>query len=116
MSIVLELQKEAMKSDKDIITVLKMALEVSYKLNLTDFEIWIGKELEGYTDDEILPSYRKVRGMLEYYDSFHGNWDDMILSTYEDELFYSISNISDSTFYLYNLTNTGAGNLKINIS
>ena len=65
MSIVLELQKEAMKSDKDILTILRMALAVATKLDLNDFEVWIGKELEGYQEEDIIPNYRQQYWKIE---------------------------------------------------
>ena len=65
MSIVLELQKEAMKSDNDILTILRMALAVATKLDLNDFEVWIGKELEGYQEEDIVPNYRQQYWKIE---------------------------------------------------
>ena len=68
MSIVLELQKEAMKSDKDILTILRMALVVATKLDLNDFKEWINKELKGYQSTDELPAYRIIDIDMVYSD------------------------------------------------
>jgi hypothetical protein len=63
MSLVLQLQEEALKPDTDVGNLLHKALVVASKLNLRDFETWVRAELNGYTTKEV-PSYRRVRGRL----------------------------------------------------
>lgn len=46
MSIVLELQREALSSDSDILALLRKSLLVARKLKLTEFGEWINKELK----------------------------------------------------------------------
>jgi len=52
MSIILELQQQAIDSNTDILSILRKALLVSRKLELTDFEQWINNELNGYQNTE----------------------------------------------------------------
>ena len=53
--IVLELQRDALTPEVDVITLLRKALLISKKLSLVDFESWINKELNGYSDDDQVP-------------------------------------------------------------
>lgn len=46
--IVIELQHEALKSDFDIMNLLRNAYLVARKLKLQEFEEWIKDELNGY--------------------------------------------------------------------
>ena len=46
--IVIELQHEALKSDFDIMNLLRNAYLVARKLKLQEFEEWIKEELNGY--------------------------------------------------------------------
>lgn len=65
-SIVLELQKEIISSNCDIVNVLRKAHLIASKLKLTDFDQWIQYELDGYPDQqESCPEYRNIRGSLK---------------------------------------------------
>ncbi len=46
-SIVLELQREATRSDADVAELLRKAYLVSCKLDLDDFQRWAKHELDG---------------------------------------------------------------------
>lgn len=50
--IVIELQHEALKSDFDIMNLLRKAYLVARKLKLQEFEDWVNNELNGYKDLE----------------------------------------------------------------
>ncbi len=63
-SLVLELQRMASDDTIEITTLLRKALIVSSKLNLSDFEDWIKSELNGYRNDSSLPEYRKARAEI----------------------------------------------------
>ncbi|NLT46658.1 MAG: ABC transporter substrate-binding protein [Thermotogaceae bacterium] len=71
-SIVLELQNEVTKQDCDIVNVLRKAHLIARKLNLIDFDKWISCELNGYTDDDTIPEYREVQGVLKALNPYHG--------------------------------------------
>lgn len=46
--IVLELQREALSSNGDILSLLRKAYIIARKLDLKDFEKWVSCELNGY--------------------------------------------------------------------
>ena len=59
--IVIELQHEALKSNFDIMNLLRKAYLVARKLKLQEFEDWINNELNGYKDlEKNLWSYVKI--------------------------------------------------------
>lgn len=64
-SIVLDLQNEGTKADCDIVSVLRKAHLIAAKLGLTDFDKWILCELNGYQNNDKVPDYRKIRGVLK---------------------------------------------------
>lgn len=63
-SIVVLLQKELISNDCDVIVALRKAKVIASKLNILDFGMWVEKELNGYSDNNV-PAYRKVRGILK---------------------------------------------------
>lgn len=62
--IVISLQKELISTDCDVIVALRKAKVIASKLNISDFGLWVEKELNGYSDNNV-PAYRKVRGILK---------------------------------------------------
>jgi hypothetical protein len=70
-SIVLELQKEAMDKNIEISDLLRKALAVAIKLNITDFIIWVNQELYGYKEGDDIPEYRIVEGIIKEYTPNH---------------------------------------------
>ncbi len=74
--IVLDLQKEILKSDCDILMALRQAHLIAYKLNLEQFDNWVLNELNGYKEN--IPDYRVVRGQLRAYNPYHG-WVDVLI-------------------------------------
>lgn len=73
-SIIIELQE--MSSDENIpITVLiRKALIVASKLNLSDFKEWIEKEINGYEEVNEIPEYRNVTGEVKAFNPYNGIW------------------------------------------
>lgn len=71
-SIVLELQKEITNCDCDIASVLRKAHIIAVKLNLTEFDDWITKELNGYDNYDDIPDYREIRGVFKAFNQQHG--------------------------------------------
>lgn len=76
--IVIELQQEALKSDFDILNLLRKAYLVAKKLKLQEFEKWINNELNGYGDEEESPEYRLLIGELKGWNPYRG-WVPVIL-------------------------------------
>lgn len=64
MSIILELQQDAVSSEIDILSLLRKAYLVARKLKLSDFTEWIDHEMNGYGENDVVPKYRYHRGPL----------------------------------------------------
>jgi hypothetical protein len=73
-SIVLELQEIAKDENVSITKLLRLALMVASKLNLSDFQVWINKELSGYKSIEEIPDYRLVKGEIKAWNPYNGMW------------------------------------------
>lgn len=80
--IVIELQQEALKSDFDILNLLRKAYLVARKLKLNEFEKWIDSELNGYKNLYKIPDYRLLRGEVKAWNPYHG-WIPVI---FEDDI------------------------------
>lgn len=83
--IVIELQQEALKSDFDIMSLLRKAYLVAKKLKLQEFEEWINNELNGYGDKEEIPEYRLLRGEIKAWNPYHG-WIPVILTNENENI------------------------------
>lgn len=77
-SIVLELQKEAMKANTNTVTLLRKALFVARKLKVKQFEEWITFELNGYKLENSIPEYREVIGKVQWFNPYRG-WCPLII-------------------------------------
>lgn len=95
MAIVLELQEEALKSDSDILSLLRKSSLIARKLDLKDFQDWISNELNGYKNEENLPDYRYIRGDLKALNPVHG-WVPVVVSNAKWEKQFSIRKVFDS--------------------
>lgn len=71
-SLVLDLQRELLKSDSDVLSALRKAQVITSKLHLSDFGIWVKQELNGYKPEDDVPEYRKIRGMLKAHNPYRG--------------------------------------------
>lgn len=80
MSIVLELQQQSIESNSDVLSLLRKALLVAHKLGLKDFEEWVNAELNGYQNEEKIPSYRKVFGEIKGKNPYNGVWMPVIIT------------------------------------
>lgn len=100
-SVVLELQQLAADGEKNILDLLRKALLVATKLDLTEFRDWIRNELNGYQNGD-LPPYRKCRAQIKGRNPYHGLIP--IGFPHKDlELTMSTVPISDSVSGLYDL-------------
>jgi hypothetical protein len=72
LPLVLQLQADALNSDVSVSDLLLKAKVVATKLDLTDFLQWIEHELNGYTDKNEVPMYRKIRGRAQAYNTYYG--------------------------------------------
>ena len=79
-SIIIELQNEALDRDVPLSDLLRKALVVARKLNIKDFDVWISKELEGYSENSEIPNYREMIGVVEGWDLTRG-WQPILFQT-----------------------------------
>ena len=110
-SLIIELQKEALDDNLKISTLLRKSLVVAKKLNISDFEIWISSELNGYTCDlNDIPEYRLLHGKLEALNQYHG-WRPAIISDEKTAELVSTIKISQSIASIESLVNSDSGYL-----
>jgi len=86
-SIVLELQRDALNKDTLVTDLLRKAFVVARKLKINEFENWISKELEGYSDNSEIPGYREIAGEVKGWNPHHGWLPVYIQDTEMAELF-----------------------------
>lgn len=98
--IVIELQHEALKSDFDIMNLLRNAYLVARKLKLQEFEEWIKDELNGYKNLDRIPDYRLLRGEIKAWNPYHG-WIPVILQNDSEDITTHL--VSDSLANLINV-------------
>lgn len=114
-SLVLDLQQELLKSDCDVLSALRKAKVIATKLYLSDFDIWIKKELNGYELEDNIPEYRIIRGSLRAYNPYRG-WIPVITSNDEWEKILCARNIYQPISELVQLTKNENTNTPLSIS
>jgi len=73
MSIVAELQREALDEKASVGGLLRKALVVAHKLDHADMATWIEHELNGYRGDRAsIPTYRHLRGEAKVWNPYRG--------------------------------------------
>jgi hypothetical protein len=70
--LVIQLQRDALDSSISVSDLLRKALLVATKLNLTEFQTWLRNELDGYTDSKLIPPYRRLQGEVMGFNPFQG--------------------------------------------
>lgn len=70
--LILELQSDALENTMRVSDLLRKALVVSKKLGINEIERWIQNELNGYTSNEEIPAYRKIRGEVKVWNPYRG--------------------------------------------
>jgi len=78
-SLVHTLQFAALDPVRPVDDLLRLALVVARKLNVSEIEEWISSELNGYGSNTELPSYRVVKGELKGIDPDTGNLLPIVL-------------------------------------
>ncbi len=71
VSLVEELQKDALNHDIKITELLQKSLVVATKLKLDDLATWVRQELDGYGEDEV-PKYRELHGAVQVFNPYRG--------------------------------------------
>ena len=113
MAIVLELQEEALKSNADILSLLRKSSLIARKLDLKDFQEWINNELNGYKKSSV-PDYREIRGELKAWNPYHG-WIPVVAPDNEMEKMFNTRKILDSIPSLNSLLLEEDSQLSINV-
>lgn len=70
--LILELQRDALNKEVEVSNLLRKALVISKKLNISELDLWISNELYGYTSDAKIPKYREVIGSVKVFNPYHG--------------------------------------------
>jgi hypothetical protein len=71
-SIVLDLQQAAMDSAASVPELLRKAIAVARKLAVREMQEQLTHEMNGYTADAVVPSYRIVHGQIKAWNPYHG--------------------------------------------
>lgn len=74
ITLIQELQNKALDKSITTIELVRLALYVSRKLKIHDFEKWVDSELNGYSDSEKVPSYRNIPCRLKGYNHIRREW------------------------------------------
>lgn len=114
-SIVLDLQQEVLKPDCDILNALRKAHLIASKLKLNEFDVWIIHELNGYVgaDQDNIPAYRKVTGLLKAWNPYYG-WAPVIFQDSEFQTLLCTRFMRNSISEILELHRTAEGNILIN--
>ncbi len=115
-SVVIELQRELLENDCDILSALRKAHVIASKLELKEFDEWIMSELNGYQcNEENIPDYRSIKGELKAWNPYRG-WIPVILADGKMEQLICDRRIHDSISAIIRLgTKNETGSIKINI-
>lgn len=107
--IVLELQQDLLSKDCDILNALRKAHIIATKLKLTEFDLWINQELNGYDNPSEVPEYRNVNGMLKAFNPYNGWIPTMIQDSSFEKIICErkMANSISSLIDLYNKCTTG---------
>lgn len=85
ISLVSQLQKEALNKQFSVLELLNKAYVIAVKLNLEEFQKWTELELEGYKTYDDLPDYRFIQGTLKHKNPFYG-WQPVLLQIDNNEI------------------------------
>ncbi len=80
--IVIELQADSLNQEKPVTELLRKAFVVARKLRISEFEEWISKELNGYTEINEIPDYRDIEGVAKAWNP-HNGWQPIYFTTPE---------------------------------
>ncbi len=87
--LVLQLQAECLDSHVSILEVLRKALVVARKLSLTEAQMWIEKELNGYKRGDVAPPHRLLTGQIRSWNPYQGCWIPMIFEDPREATYFS---------------------------
>lgn len=70
MTLLREIQTEVSTSGGDLATILRKCKILAARLGSAEFARWVTWELDGYPEDQPIPSYRRLAA--QYYANFMG--------------------------------------------
>lgn len=105
-SLVLELQRDAIDQTINVSTLLRKALVVAKKLKITDIELWLSNELNGYPAGSEVPQYRYIRGELKAFNPYRG-WIPLFMQAPKQAEALSKQGTSQSIAELENISDSG---------
>lgn len=105
--IVLQLQQDALDRDVTTSNLLRKAFVVAKKLKLTEFEVWIDGELNGYAGKKV-PEYRRVAGQIKGWNPYNG-WIPLLFQDPEMAEAFSKSVIHQPISELQHLVDGSTG-------
>jgi hypothetical protein len=108
-SLIEELQRDALTPSVRVSDLLRKAKTIAVKLNLSEFEQWIERELNGYPKECAVPEYRIVVGQVKGKNPFYG-WRPVIFSNAEMEQALSRRPTGQKVAELENLIDNSDGN------
>ncbi|MCM0590477.1 MAG: hypothetical protein HEQ19_15755 [Gloeotrichia echinulata CP02] len=116
-SLIQELQQEAYNPSVSVLDLLRKALIVATKLNITEFQEWIELELKGYQDQPI-PDYRKVAATIRGWNPYHGLQPIVGQDQYTLELYKNACSrpIRQSISELVALIDSGENEMQLQLS
>jgi hypothetical protein len=98
-------------SHVSILEVLRKALVVARKLSLTDAQVWIEKELNGYKGGDKPPEYRLLTGQVRAWNPYHG-WIPVIFGDSHEAIMLSKCFVGQPVGELEDLLKHGQGVLQ----
>lgn len=102
-SVVIELQKELLDKDCDILQSLRKAHLIASKLNLKEFDAWILCELNGYkAEGENFPEYRQMKGTLKAKNPYRG-WIPAVITDKNGENLFNTVPVFESVSALLDI-------------
>ncbi|MFA0815688.1 MAG: hypothetical protein ACC608_07840 [Anaerofustis sp.] len=102
--LIIELQKEAIDQESDILMLLRKAYIAARKLKLPEFQKWIEYELNGYSEGEKIPDYREVSGDVTAWNPYHG-WIPVVINDEVAENKFKRTKLPDAISLLINIDN-----------
>ncbi len=112
--VVIDLQRELLNSNCDILSALRKAHLIASKLNLVEFDTWIQSELSGYKcPEDNIPEYRLISGNLKAWNPYHG-WVPVVFQDSDFENKVCTYKLRDSISAIMQLK-TDSGSFQITI-
>lgn len=94
-SVVIDLQKKALDKTASTSDLLREALVIARKLKILPIQDWLKSELNGYSENSIIPDYRIIVGEIKSFNHLNGIWMPCFFS----EGFSAVEEMKKGYFY-----------------